>query len=69
MGPIISHVLWLIHLFRLSEDLEEWERQRTGSPIIKRRKFRKELKTLEKRISEHDKAIEVCVALNVNFDG
>lgn len=55
--------------FRLSEDLEEWERHRTGSSIIKRRKFRKELKSLERRISEHDKAIEVCVVPNVNFGG
>jgi len=48
--------------YRLSEDLEEWERQRNGSSMIKRRKFRKELKSLEKRILEHDKVIEVCSA-------
>jgi hypothetical protein len=59
-APIIAHVLWLIHPYRLGEDLEEWERRRTSSSIIKRRKFRKELKSLEKRISEHDKVIEVC---------
>ena len=52
---------------RINDDLEEWERQRTGSSVIKRRKFRKELKSLEKRISEHDKVIEVWSASNLTF--
>lgn len=53
---------------RLSEDMEEWERQRTGSSVIKRRKFHKELKSLEKRISEHDKDIEVFSASILTFN-
>ena len=53
---------------RLSEELEEWERQRTGSSVMKRRKFRKELKSLEKRISEHDKTIEVCSVSILTFE-
>jgi len=52
---------WHASTTKLSEDLEEWERQRTGSSVIKRRKFRKELKSLEKRILEHDKVIEAAL--------
>jgi len=52
---------WHASTTKLSEDLGEWERQRTGSSIIKRRKFRKELRSLEKRISEHDKDIEAAL--------
>ena len=53
---------------RLSEALEEWERRRTSSSMIKRRKFHKELKSLEKRILEHGEVIEVCSASIVHFD-
>ncbi len=53
--------------FRLNDDLEEWERQRTGSSVIKRRKFRKELRSLEKQILEHDKVIEVWFASILTF--
>jgi len=52
---------WHASTTKLGEDLEEWERRRTSSSIIKRRKFRKELKSLEKRISEHDKIIEAAL--------